>query len=414
MTARAGTSTIVIDDSIGASGGLPGPADIADAIKAAGLPATAPKTSVPNNAQQQYLIDVVTKVLLPRFTQSGKNFVLVFWSRDPDASQHSGKDSIGALQPGINGPSGPAEIMDADESLSGLLTSLRALGLDKATDVFVTADHGFSTIWRKSRTSKATTFAASSDQPSSPDGAELPAGFVAVDLADALNLPLYDTVTLKTLDCRHGQRPHAGNGYIGNDPNNPDVVVASNGGSDLIYLPGANAKVLAAQLVNILAREDYVSGLFVNDALGEILGALPTSAINLRGPALTQPPAIVVNFRSFAIPGCKPVLMCVAEVADTSLQSGQGMHGSFSRADTRNFMAAIGPDFKSRVADLAPISNADINPTLARILSLSIVPKERRSRRASCHGGNQGWRADPHGMLPTCLHAGPERSADRA
>jgi hypothetical protein len=34
------------------------------------------------------------------------------------------------------------------------------------------------------------------------------------------------------------------------------------------------------------------------------------------------------------------------EIADTGLQQGQGMHGSFSRADTFNNMAAIGPDFK--------------------------------------------------------------------
>ena len=57
--------------------------------------------------------------------------------------------------------------------------------------------------------------------------------------------------------------------------------------------------------------------------------------------------------------------MCTVEIADTSLKTGQGMHGSFSRAETRNFMAAIGPDFKTRFADTAPISNADIAPTLA-------------------------------------------------
>ena len=41
--------------------------------------------------------------------------------------------------------------------------------------------------------------------------------------------------------------------------------------------------------------------------------------------------------------------MCAVEIADTGLQQGQGMHGSFSRADTMNFMAAIGPDFKIRL-----------------------------------------------------------------
>jgi hypothetical protein len=57
-------------------------------------------------------------------------------------------------------------------------------------------------------------------------------------------------------------------------------------------------------------------------------------------------------------------------VADTSLQQGQGMHGSFSRADTHNFMAAIGPDFKTDFRDPDPVSNADVAPTVAEILGL--------------------------------------------
>ena len=36
-------------------------------------------------------------------------------------------------------------------------------------------------------------------------------------------------------------------------------------------------------------------------------------------------------------------------------------------------MAAIGPDFKAGFADPAPVSNADIAPTIARILGLSIT-----------------------------------------
>jgi hypothetical protein len=59
------------------------------------------------------------------------------------------------------------------------------------------------------------------------------------------------------------------------------------------------------------------------------------------------------------------------------------MHGSPSRGDTRNFMAAIGPDFKKAFADPTPVSNADINPTLARILGLKIVPRGHLTGRAA-------------------------------
>jgi len=98
---------------------------------------------------------------------------------------------------------------------------------------------------------------------------------------------------------------------------------------------------------------------------------LPLSAINLKGSARTPRPTIAVNFRSFST-GCAEPLICAAEVADAGLQQGQGMHGSFSRADTTNFMAAIGPDFKRGFVDEAPVSNADMGQTLAQLLGLKI------------------------------------------
>ena len=66
---------------------------------------------------------------------------------------------------------------------------------------------------------------------------------------------------------------------------------------------------------------------------------------------------------------------CSVEIADTVLRQGQGMHGSFSRGDTMNFMAAIGPDFKSGFVDDLPVSNADVGATAARLLGLAAKPK---------------------------------------
>ncbi|MBS0277933.1 MAG: alkaline phosphatase family protein, partial [Proteobacteria bacterium] len=124
ITQRDGKGTIVIDDALNTPKGIPVAPEIDDAIKAAGLPLTAPKTNVPNNEQQKYMIAVATKVVLPRLASSGHPFAMVFWSRDPDASQHSQKDSLGKLTPGINGPSGRAGIKDADDTLAALLAAL--------------------------------------------------------------------------------------------------------------------------------------------------------------------------------------------------------------------------------------------------------------------------------------------------
>jgi arylsulfatase A-like enzyme len=397
ITQRDGKGTIVIDDAMNTPKGITVAPEINDAIKAAGLPLTAPKTSVPNNDQQQYLIALATKVVLPKLASSGKPFAMLYWSRDPDASQHSQKDSLGKLSPGINGPAGKAGIKDADETLAALLAALKAQGLDKTTDVFVTADHGFSTIDRHSQTSAAAKITYGRVPPG-----ETPPGIVAIDLADALGLPMYDPFQQnKPVDYKNGELSSFGSARIGIDPANPDIVVVANGGSDHIYLPAANAKDLAPKIADILSREDYISGIFVNDDLGSVAGALPLSAANLQGSALTPHPSMIVSFASHIIPGCKPVLMCAAEMADTTLETGQGMHGTFSRADTRNFMAAMGPDFKARFADPAPISNADINPTLAHILGLDIPAKGTLRGRVvteALKGGKKvsvtrGWQA---------------------
>jgi len=79
--------------------------------------------------------------------------------------------------------------------------------------------------------------------------------------------------------------------------------------------------------------------------------------------------SIVARFKSTAADCPNPELRAV-EIADTGLQQGQGMHGSFSRADTHNFMAAMGPDFKTAFRDPDPVSNADVAPTVAEILGL--------------------------------------------
>lgn len=364
-----GGEGLLIDESLGS--GLPGapalPADYAPLFAAAHLPASPPPRGRPNRAQQDWFTRAVTDVLLPRFQQSGHPFLMVFWMPDPDSTQHSQTDSLNQLTPGINGPSSRAAIAGTSSDLQRIRDALAARGLDATTDIIVIADHGFTTISKQSQTS----YAASLSYRDFPAG-QLPAGFLAIDLSHALGMNLYQANGLDVaLD--QGLTPRYGSAMLGPDYEHPHVIVAANGGTDLIYLPADNAAALAPRIVQFLTTQDYVAGVFTADSLGVIAGALPLSAINLHGAAITPQPAIVVSFRS-SDTGCGVPEMCTVEIADTSLQQGQGMHGSLSRGETRNFMAAIGPDFRVRFVDPAPVSNADIAPTVAHILGLDITP----------------------------------------
>jgi arylsulfatase A-like enzyme len=396
---RPGLHSIVIDDSTGAKTGVPLSDEMKAALEKANLPLVAPSrgdnakagdaktpgTTVANVVQQAYFADVASKIVLPMFKARGKPFVLVFWSRDPDGSQHNTGDSLNTVTPGINGATSLAGIKNADDNLAQLRKALDDLGLAASTNIVIAADHGFSTISKESKTS---TSAKVTYEDTPKDF--LPMGFLAIDLAKALGLPLFDPND-KNARVGDNAHPKAGNGVLGADPAKPDLVVATNGGSDLIYLPNRDKK-LAERTVKALLEQDYVSGLFVDDKLGRFPGTLEMSQLNLKGKAVTPNPSIVVNFRSY-VEGCNEPTNCSVEVADTVLRQGQGMHGSFGRGDTMNFMAAIGPDFKAGYVDPLPVSNADVGMTLAELMGL----------HATANGGLVGRvisEALPNGIIP--------------
>jgi hypothetical protein len=406
--------TVIIDDGTGTPDGVPLIPQVSSELLRAGLPTatptrtqrtgnnTTPGTTSPNTEQQGYFADAVTRVILPMFKKNGKPFVLLYWSRDPDGTQHFQGDSLNTLVPGINGPTSKAALKNADDNLKQILNYIRGdPELAATTDIFLTADHGFATISKHEIDSAGhgtASYAAkwayrdAQGRQDVNDGF-LPPGFLAIDIAHELGLPLFDPdiqingpdgkKTFQPLDPKIpqqlatvGQHPVNGNGLIGGtgriaNQTDAKVVVAANGGSDLIYLPAHDADTLG-KIVAFLATQDYVGGLFADDDYGKVPAALPLSAIRLYGSSKVPRPSIVVAFKTFATDSKQP-LMNAVQITDTTLQQGQGMHGSFGRGNTFNFMAAIGPDFKKHFVDESPISNADIQPTLAKILGLRVA-----------------------------------------
>ncbi len=406
--------TVIIDDGTGTADGVPLDPRISSELIRAGLPTTTPArnqptgnnttpgTLTPNTEQQAYFANTVTRAILPLFKKSGKSFVLLYWSRDPDGTQHYQGDSLNKLVPGINGPTSKAGLRNADNNLKQILDTINSDAEVAAdTDIFITADHGFATISKHDIDANGHGTASYSAKWVYQDAQGrqevnngfLPQGFLAIDIAHELGLPLFDPdiqiigpdgkkifqpvdPTIPQQRATVGQRPSNGNGLIGGTgriakQTDAQVVVSANGGSDLIYLP-THDPVTMEKIVAFLARQDYVGGIFADDDYGKVPGALPLSAIRLVGSSKLPRPSIVVAFKTFATDSKRP-LMTAVQITDYNLQHGQGMHGSFGRSNTFNFMAAYGPDFKKQFVDRAPISNADIQPTLAKILGLKIA-----------------------------------------
>ena len=354
-------------------------ANDAFAVTGAGAP---PFTSTPNLTQQAWLLSLTTQSLIPSLSNQAKPFVLIFWSRDPDATQHGAVDSSGRIVPGINSVDAREAIYNADSNLKGIMDAMKLWGLADNTDIFVTADHGFSTIGKGIPT-------ADGDLRVST----LANGFVALNVAKWLGGekvfdPDHGNLEVSVAD---GERPANGSAFIGPSVEHPRAIVVANGGTDFLYVPnGADKRDTAKLIFAKLLEQPYVGALFVNDALlksgnkADFAGALPMSAMNLIGSSSVPQPDIVIGFRSFSAKGCKlGPLMCAVEIADTGLQTGQGMHGTTSRADTRNFMAAIGPDFRKAFVDPTPVSNADIAPTLAHLIGVSLSGPGNLTGRAA-------------------------------
>ena len=176
------------------------------------------------------MMKAATRIVLPHFAAERKTLraaVLVARSRHHPAQCHA--TAWARLIPGINGPSGMAGTRNADTMLGELLAALKAAGPGQ--------DHR---CLRHRRSRLHHHQPCQRHQPSAHSircaAGDLPHGFLAVDLASALGLPLSIRAGKRRwISAMAASRQRLG--LLGSDPAHPDVVVAANGGSDLIYLP---------------------------------------------------------------------------------------------------------------------------------------------------------------------------------
>lgn len=286
-------------------------------------------------------------------SDAGKPALLVLWQHNPDLTQHEA--GLGTMQ-------AAESLSTCDLNLAKIRAAIATSGIADRTDLIVVSDHGFATIR------------------------------FTVDL----NAMLAEAGLKKSV---------AGN----------DLVIAPNGGSDLIYLsresfPSREARRAELQkIVDFAEAQEWCGPIFSEGGappdsesrdnrqyLGWIDGTFGMGAAGIMN--VSRAPDLIVSFReipdeendnvtgpaapAFAYgakgqrsvpnksqPLVHPVKGLVYADAE-NFTTGMGMHGALGEREIHNFCAAFGPDFRHQFPDKFPTANTDIAPTITRILGL--------------------------------------------
>src|SRR5208283_4653927 len=249
-----------------------------------------------------------------------------------------------------------------------------------------------------------------------------------------------------------------------------DVVVAPNGGADLVYLsptefatPHARRAALQ-KIVNFAEAQEWCGPIFSRDSstapdepirrrrsrrapkpyLGWIDGTFSQRVVGLYNPA--RSPDLVISFReepdavNKGLTGPGNPAFLIGEIgqvstpnksaellhpvkglvyADTgtsqTFTTGMGMHGAAGEREIHNFCAAAGPDFRRGFVDLNPTANTDVTPTITQILGTEtnigpggVVPTGRAMSEALTDGRHSAGGSHTQTMTTNLMLPGVE------
>jgi arylsulfatase A-like enzyme len=259
----------------------------------------------PKEAPARELVERTADVAIEYALAELNPDVLLVWFPEPDTSQHAF---------GVDSPEAQDMYALADSQLGRIMSAIS--GQAEAPDVFVVSDHGYSTI----------------DSVIDIQAELAGAGF---DLA-----------------------PRAGQGEN-------SVVVAENGGSVLLYLPGSNPE-RRGRLLSWLSDQPWVDAIATKGSGSDHSEFATMSEIGLDGP---RAPDIAIAMRSEST-GLPAPLSRAGAVAGGKI--GAGSHGGGSAAELHNTLIASGPSFVSGLRSNLATGNIDIAPTVLNLLRIPV------------------------------------------
>ncbi len=247
-------------------------------------------------------------------------------------------------------------LKSSDDNLGRLLKALDDAKARESTAIFIVSDHGFSTISR------------------------------AIDTAGLLNDAGF-----------HAFKSYSAPPAIG------DVMVVPNGGSVSLYVAGRDKRTVQ-RLVEFLQASEFAGVIF---SRFDIEGTFPLAAAKID---TASAPDIVFSFRWTADESASGMRGMI--ISDSNRRAGQGMHATLSRFDMHNTLIAAGPGIRRGFTDELPSGNADVAPTVLKLLGIS-VPGEMDGRPLEeALVGGEHFAANPISEMLESKHRG-EHSAWR-
>lgn len=251
-------------------------------------------------------IDWVTSAMIDSLWVNGLPDFSFVWMNEPDLSQHlTGPGSERSLQ----------GMRNADNNLARILRAVEASGALENTDIMIVSDHGASTIRTR------------------------------VDVADLLTkagVPATREFKAK--------------------PERGEILVASNGGSTLVYVIGHDEGVIR-RVVGFFQQAEFCGVIFCRDPLP---GTFPLHEARIDSE---NAPDVFLSMRWTAEKNKNGIAGGIDSDAST-YGPGQGSHVTLSPFDMQATLVAAGPHFRKGVANTLATGNVDVAPTVLWILGI--------------------------------------------
>ncbi|MHA6206209.1 alkaline phosphatase family protein [Dyella soli] len=344
----------------------------------------------PPTAANAWLMKVYLEQILPRHRPD----LSVVWLRNPDTTEHLY---------GVGSPEFHLALQAQDALLGALEAKLKALGMDRDTNLIVVSDHAHSNVagarelfplrqindGRVAGVDNAWGYSVSGGVRLADQLTR--AGFTAFDGFGCIYAPVMSGLRRDgspLMPTRYDDDgslcgkpgPYTTPGYKVPDPlPRGALVIAPNGGTEYLYQPEHDAAVVR-RAVRWLQSRDYVGAIFVAGRYGKIPGTLPAENVHLEHA--TRGPDIIISYAWDA----DAVVQGFRGTEYSSQTNERGTHGSFSPIDVHNTLLAAGPDFRTEFRDTLPSGNVDVAPTVAALLDLPLARAQGRVLHEALNG----------------------------